>query len=52
MGTRQTKQEIRQLKGKLKATNRANDSELLKMTFVMILLAVVAGIVYGRIQLW
>lgn len=52
MGTKQTKNEIRELKKKLKATKRANDAQLLKMTLVMVLLAVVAGIVYGRIKLW
>ncbi len=52
MGIQQTKREIQQLKDKLKATKKANDSHLLKMALVLVILAVVAGIVYGRIQLW
>ncbi len=52
MGTKQTKREIRQLKDELKATNKTNDSHLLKMALVMIVLALVAGVVYGKIQLW
>ena len=52
MGTKQTKQEIQQLKRQLKATNKANDFRLLKMAFVLVLLAVLAGLVHGRIQLW
>jgi len=52
MGIKQTKKEIEQLKDQLKATKSTNDSHLLKMALVMIILAVIAGIVYGRIQLW
>lgn len=52
MGLKQTKQEIQQLKGKLKATKKANDAQLLKLTLLMVILAIVAGILYGRIQLW
>lgn len=52
MGVRQTKNDIKDLKKKLKATKKANDAELLKMTLVMVLLAIAAGIIYGRIKLW
>ena len=52
MGIKQTQKEIEQLKDQLKATRKTNDSHLLKMALVMIILAVIAGIVYGRIQLW
>ncbi len=52
MGTKQTKQEIRQLKEQLKATYKANDFRLLKMALVLVLLAVLAGLVHDRIQLW
>ncbi len=52
MGIKQTRQEIEQLKGKLKATKKQNDAQLLKLTLIMVILAIVAGIVYGRIQLW
>ena len=52
MGTKQTQQEIQQLKEQLKATNKTNDSRLLKLAFVLTILAVVTGILQGRIQLW
>lgn len=52
MGIKQTKREIQQLKEELRATKKANDSRLLKMALVLVLLAVLAGLVYGRIQLW
>ena len=52
MSRRQRKKEIEQLKDQLKATNRENDFRLLKMTLVMVILAVIAAFMYGRIQLW
>lgn len=52
MSIKQTKQEIQQLKGKLKTTKKATDAQLLKLALVMVILAIVAGILYGRIQLW
>ena len=52
MGTKETQQEIQQLKKELKATNKANDSRLLKLAFVLAIVAVIAGIMHGRIQLW
>ncbi|MHC4119642.1 MAG: hypothetical protein ACYSWO_19255 [Planctomycetota bacterium] len=52
MGVNQTKQEISQLKKKLKSTRKANDATLLKMTLIMLVLAIVMGVVYGRIKLW
>ena len=52
MGTKQTKQEIQQLQGELKATNRANDFRLLKLAFLLVLVTIAAGILQGRIQLW
>ncbi len=52
MSIRQTKKEIEQLKDQLKATNQANDFRLLKMAFVMVILAVIAALIHGRIQLW
>jgi len=52
MDTKQTQQEIQQLKKQLKATNKAKDSRLLKMALVLVILAAVAGILQGRIQLW
>ena len=52
MSRRQTNKEIEQLKDQLKATNRENDFRLLKMALVMVILAVIAAFMYGRIQLW
>lgn len=54
MGMNQTKREIQQLKDKVKATNKANDSQLLKLTMVLVIVAVVGAIFYGKIhiQLW
>jgi len=52
MNTTETKREIEQLKSQLKATHKQNDFRLLKMAFVLALLAIAAGIMYGKIQLW
>jgi hypothetical protein len=52
MGTKQTQQEIQQLKEQLKAAKKANDSRLLRLALVLAILAAVAGILQGRIQLW
>ena len=52
MGTRQTQQEIQQLKEQLKAAKKANDFRLLKLALFLAVLAVVAGVLHGRIQLW
>jgi hypothetical protein len=52
MSVKRTKQEIGHLKDELKATYRKNDLRLLKMTLLMVILAVIAALVYGRLQLW
>jgi hypothetical protein len=52
MSTKQTKKDIEQLRDQLKATNRANDFRLLKLAFVMVILAIIAAFMHGRIQLW
>ena len=52
MGRTQTQREIEQLKGQLKASYRESDFRLLKMVLVLIILAVVAGLIYGKIQLF
>ena len=52
MSVKGTKQEIEHLKDELKATYRKNDLRLLKMTLLMVILAVIAALVYGRLQLW
>lgn len=51
MGVKQTKQEIQQLKGQLKATNATNDARLIKLAFVLIIVVIAAGVLTGRIQL-
>lgn len=52
MSRKQTTMEIGQLKEQLKAANRESDFRLLKMVLVMVILAVIAGLMYGKIQLW
>ena len=52
MSIKQTKREIEQLKDQLKSTHRKNDFRLLKLALVMVILAVVAAFLYGKIQLW
>ncbi|MHC4355850.1 MAG: hypothetical protein ACYS0H_24375, partial [Planctomycetota bacterium] len=51
MGMKQTKREIQQLKDKVKAGNKANDAQLLKLTIVLVIVAVGAAIFYGKIQI-
>jgi len=51
MGTKQAKTEIQYLKDKVKATNKANDTQLLKLTLVLVIVAVGAAIFYGKIQI-
>lgn len=51
MSRGQTTREIGQLKEQLKAANRESDFRLLKMVLVMVILAVIAGLMYGKIQL-
>ena len=51
MGTKQTKREIAQLKDKVRANNKANDAQLLKLTMVLVVVAVAAAIFYGKIQI-
>ena len=52
MSVKEAKYQIKQLKDQLKATNKANDFRLVKLALVMVILAVIAAFVYGRIQLW
>jgi t-SNARE complex subunit (syntaxin) len=52
MNIKQAKNQIGQLKDELKAASRARDNRLIKLAFVMIILALVAAFMYGRIQLW
>ncbi len=52
MSTKTTKREIEHLKGKLKSTYKKQDFRLLKMAVFMVILAVIAAVMYGKIQLW
>lgn len=52
MSTRQTKKEIENLKDQLKNTYRKNDFRLLKIALLMVILAVIAAVLHGRLQLW
>jgi hypothetical protein len=52
MNRGQTKKKIKQLKEQVKAHNKATDFGLLKLFLLMVILAVIAAIVHGRIQLW
>jgi hypothetical protein len=49
---KQTKREIGELKDQLKAVNRKSDARLLKMTLLMVILAMLAALMYGRLQIW
>ena len=50
MGAKRTKKEIEHLKDELKATYRKQDFRLLKMALFMVILAVIAALMYGRLQ--
>lgn len=51
MSVKQTKMEIQQLKDKVKATNKANDAQLLKLTLILVIVTVAAAVFYGKIQI-
>jgi len=51
MNRKQIKSGIKQLKGQLHTIDRKNDSRLLKLTFVFIILAIAAVVLYGKISL-
>jgi len=52
MSTRQIKNQMKQLKEQLHASNRSHDIRLLKLAFVMVILAIIAAFMFGRIRLW
>ena len=52
MSTKKTKREIENLKDQLKSTYRKQDFRLLKMTLLVIILAVIAALMHGRLQIW
>ncbi|HUT29533.1 MAG TPA: hypothetical protein VMX13_07065 [Sedimentisphaerales bacterium] len=54
----QEKQQIQQLKSELKFAEKTHESRvrdrdfrLLKLTLIMVILAAIAGLIYGRIQI-
>jgi undecaprenyl pyrophosphate phosphatase UppP len=51
MSRTQTAKEIDHLKDQLKAEKRQSDFRLLKMVLIMVILAVIAGLMYGKIHL-
>ncbi len=51
MNRQKAKTEIKALKKELKAAKRASDSRLIKLALVLVMLAMAAAFVYGRIQL-
>ena len=51
MNRKKAKGKIKELTAELKVANRASDARLLKLALVMVILAVVAAFIYGRIQL-
>jgi hypothetical protein len=51
MNTKEAKLQVRQLKKQIKSTNSENDLLLLKLFVLMIFLAVVAGVMYGKIPI-
>ena len=52
MNTKTAKREIEHLKDELKSTYRKQDFRLLKMAVFMVILAVIAALMYGRLNLW
>ena len=52
MSTKKTKRNIEHLKEELKSTYKKQDFRLLKMTVFMVILALIAAVMYGKIQLW
>ncbi|MBN2315716.1 MAG: hypothetical protein JXM79_17440 [Sedimentisphaerales bacterium] len=52
MRTKKTKRNIEQLKDELKSTYKKQDFRLLKMTVFMVILALIAAVLYGKIQIW
>ena len=51
MNRKKVKTGIKALKKDLKAANRASDTQLVKLALVMVILAIAAAFIYGRIQL-
>ena len=51
MNRKKIKAEIKELKKGLKADRRASDARLAKLALILVIIALVAAFMYGRIQL-
>jgi hypothetical protein len=49
MSRKKIKKEIKELKGQLRAANRKSALRLIKLIFVLVILAIVAAFLQGRI---
>jgi len=52
MNIKRTKKQINELKQQVKAAKHKRDFRLLKLALVLVILAIVAAFMTGRIQLW
>ena len=52
MGRKQDTDKLKQLKSKVKAANKESDFRLLKLALVMAVLAFVAAMLNGQLQIW
>ena len=52
MSTKQDKEQIKHLKNKVNTAVRASDVRLLKLTMVMVILAIISVVMHGRLQIW
>jgi cytochrome c-type biogenesis protein CcmH/NrfG len=52
MSRKEITRQIRQFKKQLRADNRASDIRLVKLAVIMVILALIAAMMYGRIQFW
>ena len=52
MSRKQDKVKLEGLKSKVKSANRESDFRLLKLALVMAVLAFVAAVLNGRVQIW
>jgi len=52
MNIKRTKKQINELKQQVKAAKLKRDFRLLKLALVLVILALIAAFMTGRIQLW
>ena len=51
MSVKEAKLQVRQLKKQIKSTNKENDLLLLKLFVLMVFLALIAAVMYGKIRI-